>query len=71
MTCPNVTRSDTRNLPRRMWINQPSTLQPAHKWHGTNVLALHEYDNMYRAYFLSGPVESMQVSGLALSKGWI
>ena len=26
----------------RMWINQPSTLQPLHHLHGTNVLAIPE-----------------------------
>lgn len=59
------------NWPERMWINQPSTLQPQHKLNGTNVLAVHEYDNTFRIYFLNGKVESQQIDGLALSKGWI
>lgn len=55
---------------KRMWINQPSTLQPHHALHGTNVLAQHEYDDTIRIYFLSGDKVSQQVSKLALSEGW-
>jgi hypothetical protein len=58
------------NRPLRMWINQPSTLQPDHALHGTNVLAIAETDKMARIYFLSGPIESQQVSYLSLSPGW-
>lgn len=60
-----------KNLPVRMWINQPSTLQSLHHLHGTNVLVVHDYENTYRAYFLSGNIESMQISSMELSKGWI
>lgn len=59
-----------KNYPVRMWINQPSTLQRLHSLHGTNVLALHEYENTYRIYFLTGPVISMQCLGNCLSWGW-
>ena len=55
---------------KRMWINQPSTLQPLHHLHGTNVLAHHEYDNTWKVYFLSGDVVSMQVQSICLSEGW-
>jgi len=55
---------------RRMWIDQPSTLQPLHKLHGTNVLVVDDTDKCYRAYFLSGDVVSQQVPKLALSEGW-
>ena len=55
---------------QRMWVNQPSTLQPHHDLHGTNVLAHLEYDDTMRVYFLSGPVISQQMSRLALSDGW-
>jgi hypothetical protein len=58
-------------LPERMWINQPSTHQAHHALNGTNVLAVHEYDDTYRVYFLSGPIVSQQMSRLALSKGWV
>jgi hypothetical protein len=53
----------------RMWINQPSTLQPLHKLHGTNVLAIPE-GNGYVIYFLSGDTISMQASRNWLSLGW-
>lgn len=56
--------------PFRAWINQPSTLQSEHDNHGRNVIALHEYDDTFRIYFLDGAVESQQVFGSALSRGW-
>lgn len=49
----------------RMWINQPSTLQPLHHLHGTNVLA-----QGTRVWFLAGDVISMEVPPNVLSKGW-
>lgn len=54
----------------RMWINQPSSAQPAHALHGMNVLAVHERGDWYRVYFLSGPIISQRVHKHALSKGW-
>lgn len=55
---------------RRMWINQPSTLQPLHRMHGVNVLAVEEYKGTMRVYFLSGDVVSQQVFTRCLSPGW-
>jgi hypothetical protein len=55
---------------RRMWINQPSTLQRYHALHGTNVLALRETKSTYRVYFLSGSIISQQIGSDALSSGW-
>ena len=55
---------------KRMWINQPSTLQPLHHLHGTNVLAHHAYDHTYVIYFLSGKTVSMHVLRMVLSEGW-
>ena len=55
---------------KRMWINQPSTLQAHHFLHGTKVLAQHEYDDTIRIYFLSGNVVHQQVDRSALSDGW-
>lgn len=60
-----------RNFPVRMWINQPSTAQTYHNLNGTNVLAVWEGDNTYRVFFLSGNIESQQMSSLALSAGWL
>lgn len=57
--------------PQRKWINQPSTLQPHHDLHGTNVLALHEYDDTWMIYFLSGNIVNQQIHGSCLSNGWV
>ena len=56
--------------PSQMWVNQPSTLQPLHHLHGTNVLAVHEYGDIWRIYFLSGDVPSQRAPRAALSRGW-
>lgn len=60
---------------KRMWINQPSTLQPLHKLNGINVLA-DTQDNEHsgksiRIYFLNGEVVSQLAPKLSLSPGWI
>lgn len=60
----------TNTHPRRMWVNQPSVNQPCHHLHGTNVLALHEYDETWTIFFLSGDTVSQQIRGLYLSEGW-
>lgn len=55
----------------RMWINQPSDLQPLHYLHGTNVLVQREANSdMYRAYFLTGDTISMHIGPTSLSAGW-
>jgi len=54
----------------RMWINQPSTLQPLHKLDGVLVLAQDDGRATLRAYPTSGDVISLEVPRLALSKGW-
>lgn len=58
---------------KRMWINQPSTSQPWHDWHGTNVLACEEEytPGTVVIYYLSGPIVSSVVSKLWLSDGWV
>jgi hypothetical protein len=57
---------------KRMWINQPSTLQPLHSLHGTCVLAAPTSDSFEATtvYFLSGDVVSMAAPKLSLSDGW-
>jgi hypothetical protein len=52
-----------------MWVNQPSTLQPLHKLHGTNVLAVAE-GNDWRIYFLNGAVVSQDAPKNSLANGW-
>jgi len=56
----------------RYWINQPSTLQPDHKYHGRRVLAdTSDEDGDYcRCWFADGPVVNMRVAKTSLSKGW-
>ena len=54
---------------KRAWINQPSTQQPLHHLHGTEVLAATDTPETYRVYFLDGPVISQQVPRAALAFG--
>ena len=57
---------------QRMWVNQPSTLQPHHDRHGDLVLARPEdYDpQISRVYFTRGPTISMQMARRCLIEGW-
>jgi len=59
-----------RSNVERMWINQPSRLQPYYHLHGTRVLAVRESDVTSQIYFLDGDVISQQIDPIALSKGW-
>lgn len=54
----------------RMWVNQPSTLQPHHSLHGECVLAEDEGGETTRVWFTHGVVISMQIPNTALSQGW-
>jgi hypothetical protein len=56
---------------KRMWINQPSALQPLHKYHGVNVLAEDTDEITVTVYFLSGDVVSMEVFDCHLADGWL
>jgi len=51
----------------RMWINQPSTAQPYHKYHGRNVLWDKERDTVY---FTEGETVSAMFPANVLSAGW-
>lgn len=55
---------------QRMWINQPSTSQPYHEYHGQRVLVDFDDRNSPMVYFLSGDTLAMQMDRLALSRGW-
>lgn len=59
---------------QRMWINQPSTLQPDHALHGERVLvALSEWargDAAIRVWFTHGGIISGMVRRLSLVPGW-
>lgn len=65
-TTPRAPRPDVR----RMWINQPSTIQPLHHLHGLNVLAYEEHPGAWRCFPLHGDVVSFQALSLCLSPGW-
>ena len=58
---------------KRMWINQPSGLQPLRNYHGENVLA--NFDDtdgiLVRVYPVKGPVISMNIPKNSLSPDWI
>lgn len=58
------------NLPRRAWINQPSSLYPANKFHGMLGLVVHDSGNAARFYPVSGDVVSMRVDWGSISFGW-
>jgi len=58
----------------RLWINQPSTLQPDHEYHGTNVWADEDewdFGEEYLDVWLSDAnVHSMRIARSSLSRGW-
>lgn len=55
------------NRLHRMWVNQPSELQPYHHLHGELVLYSKE-DKVI--YFLHGDIINQQIDPMALSTGW-
>jgi len=58
----------------RYWVNQPSSLQQDHPFHGRNIIAdLDASDGMphlVRAYFAEGPTISAVLRKDSLSPGW-
>lgn len=53
----------TFSSPTRVWINQPSSNQPMHKYHGMVAIAHTEPNTgRLRLYFTTGDVTSMYVS---------
>ncbi len=64
---------------KRVWINQPSTIQPDHKFHGTNGFVIVDQNNeiadttddiFVKFYFSQGIETSMIVYRSSLSEGW-
>jgi len=47
--------------PTRVWINQPSTLQPLHEMHGKTAIAMTEPNGFTSIYFEKGDVHSMRI----------
>ena len=60
----------SRTKMHRMWVNQPSNLQPLHSLHGTRVIAIKVNGNQAEIMFLSGEVISQLIDWNALSTGW-
>lgn len=56
------------NKTYRAWINQPSTLQPLHKLHGTYCIAVEDRPGNVRLYFTEGPVHSMDADPLWITE---
>ncbi len=54
--------------PVRVWINQPSTLQPNHKLHGKVGIAIPEKGKFVDLHFCDGLVYSMRIAKSSLSK---
>jgi hypothetical protein len=52
----------------RAWINQPSTLQTHHKLHGKYCIVIDNREQYLRVFFTEGPVHSMLMDRLCLSK---
>jgi hypothetical protein len=60
---------------QRKWINQPSTQQVYHSYHGLNVLAWIEPEGTWaRVWFTTNvgtcDTQSIRITTLALSEGW-
>lgn len=57
---------------KRMWINQPSKLQPFHDLHGQRVLANFSDSKEYPLVYFTenGPKLSQIIPKSALSEGW-
>lgn len=52
------------------WIDAPSTLQPAHKYHGLEVVACHLKEGGYRVVPRNEPVSFELPEGTHLVGGW-
>jgi hypothetical protein len=62
---------------RRMWVNQPSTLQPDHECHGKNVLVIEkdgkivgDEHGVITVWFTGGATVSQRMFVSSLSNGW-
>lgn len=54
---------------KHMWVNQPSTLQPFHRFHGQRVLAVAQGNGRYHAFFTDRE-DSFFATEAHLSQGW-
>lgn len=60
------------HIPKRVWVNAPSTHQMFHAFHGTNGLAMQSLSYKDYALFfpISGSNYSMEITKESLSEGW-
>lgn len=66
----NLQLNASRSQPRRVWVNQPSTLQCCHEMHGLRGLAVQDTNGMVCFYYLEGAAISCRIPASALSEGW-
>lgn len=53
----------------RAWIDQPSTLQPLHRLHGTRAIAVDDGDDVcVTLHFTEGSVHSMRAPRLSIRR---
>jgi hypothetical protein len=64
--------ADFKHFPQRVWINNPSTLQPHNKLHGkVGIAVLKVHSTGYEEisiYFTEGEVHSMVIDPMWLAK---
>lgn len=53
--------------PRRVWINNPSTLQPYHHLHTKKGIAIPEIGNFCDIHFCDGAAHSMRILKMHLT----
>lgn len=59
---PTATKAETYKVPKRVWINAPSTHDQYHKWHGKVGIAVQEKSGVVSVYFTEGDMHSMIVN---------
>jgi hypothetical protein len=67
-----MTTQDFKHYPQRVWINNPSTLQPHNKLHGkVGIAMLDTHDKTGEGiviYFTEGAMHSMVINPIHLAK---
>jgi len=65
----DVTTELSYGRPVRCWVNEPSTLQPDHEFHGKVGIAIPAPGPIVEVFFCDGPVISTHIEKLYLSPG--
>ena len=67
-----MTLEDFKDSPKRVWINNPSTLQPHHKLHGRVGIGVYKKHKAgaeeVSVYFTEGELHSIMVNPIYLAK---